>query len=282
MCVSRTVVALGVGMLLPCILRASDSTPQRHVPKRFTTIPQETQLIAPPNEQSAKLLAGIDRRAGAAVPDTERTLPVWPSQKLLLKPSACRDRSAEFPPVFPKTHLKRVKPIKPGAQAPAVAAYDAQSWIRIVISPEWVPQDLGERLLAVQAKDPANSQIVCRWGDQHANSVQVAQTVSLVCVVFKPAAGHGKAESAEELGRLLFQEVLRRETKTPWPRWKRLGTPRNPQGVFVRDSNLRRGLDDSMWSESCVWYADRNAVAVFLAKREGSRPRYPRFGDPWF
>jgi hypothetical protein len=225
----------------------------------------------------------------AALPPTNnlRLLPVvrglfeWPAPETLSAQKAREDRSKTIPPLFRQPKIGDAKPIRLGARSPEAACKEAEQWIRRVLKPEWVPDDLAPRLQPLQREPASESVIVCRYSiDGHA--IQVNQNRGSMWVVIKPPKGSLAAQDAKGLGSAVFSTCFLNGDRMASLAGKEIDGTGNVR-VWRPDYSavIPPGALENWWGWR-VWLTDGDAVAVFLGKRSEDSARNIMPDDPWF
>jgi hypothetical protein len=215
----------------------------------------------------------------SSVSDMAESL-AWPSDEYVAS-HAPRDRSKEIPPVFPQGAMRDPKPIRPGAMTPAAARSEAEYWVRQVLRPECLPQDLSVRLKLVQEPDASSSVAICSL-DVNGSQVRVVQRAWAMSVVVKLAQPPPAGTTPEQMGPAVFTKLFNMGERMAAVTAVRVEGAPAGASVFVPDRSVSSSMEfDTNWWGWGAWCTSDREVAVFFEKRE-DRPRPYMKGDPWF
>jgi hypothetical protein len=230
-----------------------------------------------------------DERLVPALPPTN-TLPVsadaqglieWPSVETLNSQEAGQDRSQTIPPLFRQPEIGDAKPIRLGARSPQAACKEAEQWIRQVLKPQWLPDDLAVRLHPLQRDPASQSIIVCRYTiDGHA--IQINQSRAAMWVVIKPPTSNSVTRNTNELGVAAFSNYFLKGDRMASLQGKETdGTAKLRIWLPDYSASIPPGALENWWGWR-LWLTDGEAVAVFLAKTSEDSARSVMPDDPWF
>ncbi|MGD9498343.1 MAG: hypothetical protein AB7Y46_18770 [Armatimonadota bacterium] len=221
-------------------------------------------LVALPDASSDELVASLQEWV------------VWPDEQFIAEHLARRDRSAEFPPLYPETDIEDPKPLRPGAEPPETAVAHSAMWIRMVLKPEWVPGDLEQKLVPLQLDPASRSVVLCRW-EMRGNRFQIAQSYAGLCIVLEPANTGAPGDAGPKALRAFLAhgaEMADLPATT---------LPVSAEGVhaFVPDRDAWPLDAYRYWWGWRLWYTNGEAVAVFMHKVADSQ-HPPQPDEPWF
>jgi hypothetical protein len=252
---------------------------------------QSEQLGAPAQGPPPRIASDLpaSERLVTALPPTN-ALPVstdsqglieWPSVETLNSQQAREDRSKTIPPLFRQPKIGDAKPIRLGARTPQAACKEAEQWIRQVLKPQWVPDDLAARLQPLQREPASRSIIVCRYAiDGHA--IQINQSRASMWVVIKPPKGSSLSQDPKELGIGAFNTYfLNSDRMASLPGKETGGTAKLRVWRPDYSAPIPPGALANWWGWR-LWLTDGNAVAVFLRKCSEDSARDIMPDDPWF
>lgn len=228
---------------------------------------------------------GSARKAACEIPESVELIPTlrdctsvvirgelltmvrWPSDETAKCDKRLVDRSQAIPAVYPPGY-PRGKPLRLGAMAPSAACKEAEQWIRRVLRPEWVPDDLGRRLVALQRDPASRSTIVCRY-EMSGHAIQINQIRTVMCVVIRPSESIGMGSKPAEFGPVIFRSYFTDGKQMAAVKAIPIRAPsplhaymQHPSEFLAPDGTRKRG-----WA---FWYTDGKAVAVFIVKVLGS------------
>ena len=216
-----------------------------------------------PVPDDVQLIAALDPE----VKESRRDLAVWPSADEVSRKKAQEDRSEKIP-----DDAKRA-----GAVAPEKAMKEAERWIRTVLKAEWVPSDLAARLHALAEEDAAHSAVWCRYRIK-GQAIQIGQSRGVMCVVIRPDKPKGEGETATDFGQRCLKEFLAKGEELAQIPMEAVTLTAPELSMFSGHSRTRD--DRKEWWGDMTWYADGQAVAVFLGKKKGQFGFGP--DTPWF
>jgi hypothetical protein len=256
----------------------------------FWLAAQLVPLGAPrPQAQRTALDLPASERLIAALPQTN-ALPLraealalfdWPSAEALSAQKGPEDRSKTIPPLFRQPKIRDAKPIRLGARSPQAACKEAEQWIRQVLKPEWVADDLAARLHPLQREPASQSSIICRYAiDGHA--IQVNQSRGSMWVVIRPPKDNPLSQNPKELATATFNTYFLKGDRMASLQGKELnGTAK--LRVWAPDFSISTpaGALENWWGWQ-LWLTDSQAVAVFLNKTSEDSARSIMPDDPWF
>jgi hypothetical protein len=232
---------------------------------------------------SVEMIARLPRAIELPIPEGIRELIVWPTRQFLDEHKVVKDRSKDFPSIYPKTSIPDPKPLKPGADTPAEALRIAGWWVRQVLKSEWIPEDLDARLLPIQAAQPSDSRVICRY-EAGGNRLQISQSLSAMWVVVQPAKEALKDVAVEGIGPAVFTRFFAMGEQMAAIPGRHLASSGKLE-VFLPASTPERPMPRSAlgnWWGWQLWYTDGAALAVLLMKRSENRAYRFMPGDPWF
>ncbi|HOS92026.1 MAG TPA: hypothetical protein PLQ54_01830 [Armatimonadota bacterium] len=246
-------------MILTCLVAASAEDPP-------AAQPAPEQWIAP-------LPDDVDRAVGEDwVEEWMGKWVVWPSEDEVRARGPLRDRRAEFP-----AEGADGKPIvrgDPGAVSPDEARADAAAWVRRILKPELVPDDLDDGFVLLQEEDPSRSSVLCRF-EIHGTGIQVTQLRWALCVVMRPDPALIEGLEPRAIGPAAFRAVFTKGDAMAGARFSDVpGLP-----YFAQELDL--SVSSALWWGGFFWYTDGRSTAVYI--RRADRGHSPaRAGDPWF
>lgn len=256
-------------------------------------------LILAQSEHNGAPAEGSPRRIASDLPASERlvtalpptnTLPVsadtqglmeWPLAETLNSQLARQDRSKTIPPLFRQPKVGDAKPIRLGARTPQAACQEAEQWIRRVLKPQWVPDDLAARLQPLQREPASQSIIVCRYAiDGHA--IQINQSRASMWVILRPPKDNSLSPNATGPGIAAFSTYfLDGDRMAAVPAKESDGTAK-PR-IYLPDYSapFPAGALENWWGWR-LWLTDGEAVAFLLNKCSEDSARNIMPDDPWF
>ena len=239
------------------------------------------QRIASDLPASERLIAALPETNALPVPSDAPGLIEWPTVETLNSQRAREDRSRTIPPLFRQPKVGDAKPIRLGAQAPQAACKEAEQWIRQVLKPQWLPDDLAARLHPLQREPASQSTIVCRYAiDGHA--IQLNQTRASMWVVIKPPKGSLSVQNPKDLGIAAFNTYfLNGDHMASLPGKETDGAARLRVWRPDYSAPIPPGALENWWGWR-LWLTDGDAVGVFLSKCSEDSARSIMPDDPWF
>ena len=224
-----------------------------------------------------------------ALPQTN-TLPVsalaqalieWPSAETLNLQNAHEDRSKTIPPLFRQPKVGDAKPIRLGARTPPAACKEAEQWIRRVLQPQWLPDDLAARLHPLQREPASRSIIVCRYAIG-GHAIQITQSRRAMWVVIKAPKGNSPTQNPKALGSAAFDTYFQYgDRMASLPGKETTGTANLRAWVPDYSAPIPPGTLENWWGWR-FWLTDGEAVAVLLDKCSEDSARNILPDDPWF
>ena len=205
----------------------------------------------------------------------------WPSVETLDLRQARQDRSRTIPPLFRQPKVGDAKPIRLGARTPQAACQEAEQWIRRVLKPQWLPDDLAARLQPLQREPASRSIIVCRYAmDGHA--IQINQNRASMWVTIKPPKNDSLTRNAKDLGLAAFNTYFIEGDRMASLQGKETGGNAK-QRIWRPDYSapIPQGALENWWGWR-LWLTDGEAVAVYLNKCSEDSARNIMPDDPWF
>lgn len=193
---------------------------------------------------------------------------VWSSDEEAKARVPLRDRRAEFPEVPSGLHAG------PGAVSPDEAQADAAAWIRRVLRPELIPDDLDDRFILLQEDDPSRSSVRCRF-ETNGTGIQITQLRWALCAVIRPDPALAEDLAVETIGPALFPLVFTKGAEMAGA--GAIAVPGLPQGYWAFDAAL--GM--RRWWGWFSWYTDGRSFAAYIRRYDGGAHAM-RAGDPWF
>jgi hypothetical protein len=239
------------------------------------------QRIASDLPASERLITALAQTNALPISAVAQGLMDWPSVETLNSQQAREDRSKTIPPLFRQPKVGDAKPIRLGARTPQAACKEAEQWIRQVLKPQWVPDDLAARLHPLQREPASQSIIVCRYLiDGH--SIQISQSRGSMGVILKPPKTNPLSQNAKELASATFNTYFLngdRMASLPGKEIGGLAKLRVWQPDF--SAPIPPGALENWWGWR-LWLTDGQAVAVFLDKTSEDSARSIMPDDPWF
>jgi len=205
----------------------------------------------------------------------------WPSVETLDSQMAREDRSKTIPPLFRQPKIGDAKPIRLGARPPQAACKEAEEWIRQVLKPQWVPDDVAARLRPLQREPASQSIVVCRYMiDGHA--IQINQSRGLMWVIIRPPKTNPLSKDGKELADAIFHAYFLNSDRMASLQGKEISGAAKLR-VWRPDYSapIPTGALQNWWGWR-LWLTDGNAVAVFLNKCSEDSARNIMPDDPWF
>jgi len=228
-----------------------------------------------------RLISAIHSTNNLPVPADAQGLIEWPSVETLNSQQAHQDRSKTIPPLFRQPKVGDAKPIRLGARSPHAACKEAEQWIRRVLKPQWLPDDLADRLQPLQREPASQSIIVCRYAmDGHA--IQINQNRASMWVTIKPPKNNSLIPNAKELGNAAFNTYFLEGDRMADLQGKETdGSAKLRIWLPDYSAPIPAGALENWWGWR-LWLTDGEAVAVFLNKCSEDSARNIRPDDPWF
>jgi hypothetical protein len=244
--------------------------PELHAQPTLTNLPDTERLIAAFPQTNALPLSAF-----------AQALIEWPSVEALNSQQARQDRSKTIPPLFRQPKIGDAKPIRLGALSPQAACKEAEQWIRRVLKPEWVPDDLAARLHPLQ-RDPASQSIIfCRYLI-NGHALQISQTRGSIWVIIKPPKTSPLSRDLKELASTTFSTYfLDADRMASLPGKEINGTAKLRVWRPDFSTSIPPGALENWWGWRLL-LTDGEAVAVFLAKTSEDSARSIMPDDPWF
>jgi hypothetical protein len=230
---------------------------------------------------SERLITALPPTNALPVSADVRGLIEWPAVETLNSQKADRDRSKTIPPLFRQPKIGDAKPIRLGAQTPPAAAREAGQWIRRVLKPEWVPNDLADRLHPLQREPASQSIIVCRY-DIDGHAIQINQSRGAMWVVIRPPKANPLSGNAKELASAIFNTYFLNGDRMAALQGKETNGLAGLR-VWLPDysASIPLGALENWWGWQ-LWLTDGRSVAVCLNKRSEDAARNIMADDPWF
>lgn len=257
----------------------------------FLLFSQSEHLAAPAEGAPHRIASDLpaSERLVTALPPTN-TFPVsadaqglieWPLAETLISQKARQDRSKTIPPLFRQPKVGDAKPIRLGARTPQAACKEAEQWIRQVLQPQWVPDDLAARLQPLQREPASQSIILCRYAiDGHA--IQINQSRASMWVIIRPPKGNPLSKNTKELASATFNTYfLNADRMASLPGKETDGTAKLRVWLPDYSAPMPLGALENWWGWR-LWLTDGEAVAVFLNKCSEDSARNIMPDDPWF
>jgi len=265
-----------IAILLCCLLMSSCDAGAGRVTGENAPTNAEAREVTP----SEILLRRIHEHSDFPISTDVRALVAWPSQKVLESEKASEDRSKEFPPT-----VERGMIIELGAMSPEFACEAAEGWIREMLKPRWLPEDLTVKLTALQRDPPSRSIIVCRY-EIDGNTIMINQSRTAMWVVVKLQAGIDVKGKASEIGPIMFREFFTKGKTMAGFKGRAAGSGEKTGDsgalhAYVSDCMNSGPIDAALeWWGWIAWYTDGETVAVLLRKQGGAREY--KETDTWF
>lgn len=228
-----------------------------------------------------RLIIAIHSTNNLPVPADVLGLIEWPAVETLNLQQARQDRSVTIPPLFRQPKVGDAKPVRLGARSPQAARKEAEQWIRRVIKPQWLPDDLADRLQALQREPASQSIIVCRYA-MEGHAIQINQSRASMWVIIKPPKTDLLTESAKELGVAAFNAYFLEGDRMASLQGKEIdGTAKLRIWLPDYSAPIPPGALENWWGWR-LWLTDGEAVSVLLNKCSEDSARNIRPDDPWF
>jgi hypothetical protein len=243
--------------------------------------PGQTQQTASDLPASQRLITALPPTNSLPVSAVAQGLMEWPASETLNSQRAHQDRSKTIPALFRQPKVGDAKPIRLGARTPQAACKEAEQWIRLVLKPQWVPDDLAVRLQPLQRDPASQSIIVCRYAI-HGHALQINQSRGSMWVTIRPPKTNSFSLNTKDPGVPAFNTYFLNGDRMASLQGKETG----------RSATLRTWLPDystpvpegalENWWGWRLWLTDGEAVAVFLNKCSEDSARNIMPDDPWF
>ncbi len=239
------------------------------------------QRIASDLPASVRLVPALPATNTLSISADLQSLIEWPSVETLNSQKARYDRSRTIPPLFRQPKIGDAKPIRLGARTPQAACKEAEQWIRRVLKPQWVPDDLAARLQPLQREPASQSVIVCRYATD-GYAIQINQSRASMWVVIKPMNEASWAHDAKEFSIAAFNACFLNGDRMASLPGKETDTIGKLQ-VWSLDYSrpLPHGALENWWGWR-FWLTDGESFAVLLSKRSEDSARDIMPDDPWF
>ena len=240
--------------------------------------PQRTANDLPATE---RLVTALPQPNALSLSAAAQNLMEWPTAEMLTLQQARHDRSQSIPPLFRQPKIGDAKPILLGARTPQAAAKEAAQWIRLVLKPQWVPDDLAARLQALQREPASQSLIVCRYS-MAGHAIQINQSRGAMCVVIKPPAVSSVLQSTKNPAAAIFTEYFLEGDRMASLHGKEAAGAEKIR-IWLPDYStpIPVGALENWWGWQ-RWLTDGEAFAVFLNKTSEDSARNILPEDPWF
>ena len=230
---------------------------------------------------SERLIATLPLTNALPIGSNVLALVEWPTAETLSSQPVPSDRSKTIPPLFRQPKIHDAKPIKLGARTPQAAAKEAEQWVRCVLKPEWVPEDLAARLHPLQREPASQSIIVCRYAIG-GHAIQINQSRASMWVVIKPPKGNSLSQDSKALGIAAFNTYfLNGDRMASLPGKEIDGAAKLRVWRPDYSAPIPPGALENWWGWR-LWLTDGEAVAVFLSKCSEDSARQIMPDDPWF
>jgi hypothetical protein len=222
---------------------------------------------------------------GATLPNSIEKLIIWPSQEEIKKRYAKTDISKKFPPVYMEHDGIKGKPIKEGAVSPDTANKQAIKWIRLVLKPEWIPEDIHRFIIPLRDEKPERSTVICRY-NINGTSIQISQTRWAMSVLLN-ISDKEKIENAEAFAEATFKKYFNLGDKMAALKGKMLSkeSMRNSSDVKISVLDMRELRDPEAiqsWWGWLVWANKDSTLVVFLQKKVFGEQHTTTPDEPWF
>jgi hypothetical protein len=228
-----------------------------------------------------RLITALPQTNALPIPAIAQSLLDWPSVETLNSQQARQDRSKTIPPLFRQPKIGDAKPIGLGAQVPQAACREAEQWIRRVLKPEWVPDDLASRLHPLQRDPASQSIIVCRYLLE-GHAIQINQSRGSMWVIIKPPKTSPLSQNARELASATFNTYFLNSDRMASLQGREIsGTAKLRAWLPDFSAPIPPGTLENWWGWR-LWLTDGEAVAVFLDKTSEDSARSIMPDDPWF
>ena len=244
--------------------------PELHAQPTVTNLPDTERLIAAFPQTNALPLSAF-----------AQALIEWPSTDTLNSQQARQDRSQTIPPLFRQPKVGDAKPIRLGADPPPAACREAEQWIRRVLKPEWVPNDLASRLHPLQRDPASQSLILCRYLT-NGHAIQVNQSRGAMWVIIKPPRTSPLSRNLQELASATFNTYFLEGARMASLSGRETNGTANLR-VWRPDfsTSIPPGALENWWGWRLL-LTDGDAVAVLLDKTSEDSARSIMPDDPWF
>ena len=243
--------------------------------------PGQTQRSASDLPASERLIRALPPTNTLPVSADAQGLIEWPPVETLNSQRAHQDRSRTIPPLFRQPKVGDAKPIRLGARTPQAACKEAEQWIRLVLKPQWVPDDLAVRLQPLQREPASQSIIVCRYAI-NGQAIQINQSRASMWVTIRPPKSNSLSQNAKELGIAPFNTYFLNGDRMASLQGKETdGTAKLRIWLPDYSAAMPAGALENWWGWR-LWLTDGEAVAVFLNKCSEDSARNIMPDDPWF
>jgi len=200
----------------------------------------------------------------------------WPSDEYIAARQPPRDRRAEFPSVYPDGD-RRLPPSEAGASSIRSVRSGCASWLRHLLKPEFIPENLEASLVLLQEEDPGQSWVACRLR-ANGTAVQFVDHGWLFCVVIRPDPALVGGLPPEKVGPAALGAVLNRGGEAADDELTPVLDVSEGLWAFEAKGDDGWGFE---WWRRYFWYTDGHAVAGYFRGNDGG-PSMPSPGDPWF
>jgi hypothetical protein len=230
---------------------------------------------------SERLITAFPKLGTLPISADSQDLAAWPSAETQNAQHAQVDRSKTLPPVFQQPKKRDAKPIRMGALTPAAARKEAEQWIRRVLKPEWVPNDLAARLHLLQREPASLSIIVCRYAIDGC-AIQITQNRSSMWVVIKPRDDASLGGDASGIEQAMFPTYFLMGDRMAALYAKSVdGTAKLRIWAPNFSAPIPPGALENWWGWR-LWVTDGKALAVYLGKASDDSAHTVTPDEPWF
>jgi hypothetical protein len=243
--------------------------------------PSQPQRRASDLPASERLITALPSTNTLPVSADAQGLIEWPAAETLNSQKAHQDRSRTIPALFRQPKVGDAKPIRLGARTPQAACKEAEQWIRLVLKPQWVPDDLAVRLQPLQREPASQSIIVCRYA-LNGHAIQINQSRAAMWVTIRPPQSNSLFQNAKEPGIAAFNTYFLKGDRMASLQGKETnGTAKLRTWLPDYSAPIPEGALENWWGWR-LWLTDGEAVAVFLNKCSEDSARNILPDDPWF
>jgi hypothetical protein len=230
---------------------------------------------------SERLIATFQLTNALPIPANVSALLEWPTAEILSAPHTPSDRSKTILPLFRQPGIHDAKPTRLGAQTPQAAAKEAEQWVRRVLKPEWVPNDLAARLRPLRREPASQSIIICRYLiDGHA--IQIDQSRGSMWIIIRPLQPKPLSKDGKELADATFHTYfLNGDRMAALPGKETAGTAKLRVWLPDFSASIPPGALANWWGWR-LWLTDGEAVAILLDKTSEDSAHTIMPDDPWF